>query len=1154
MNRELFRKVGSARLHLGATVVLGFVAAAVTVLQMVLLAKVVDQVFLKGAGLAGVRNLLILLLVAAVGRAVLLWTREVVAQGGAVRVKSELRGRLFAHVLRLGPAYAGGERTGELATTATEGIERLEPYFARYLPQVYLSAFIPLLVAGYILPRDLSSGILLLMTAPVIPVMMVLVGGYAEEHMQRQWTALSRMGGHFLDSLQGLPTLKVFGRSSAEQSYVAAVGEEFRRRTMKVLKFAFLSGLVLEFMTAVAIALIAVTLGVRLVSGNMAFEEAFVVLLLAPEFYRPLRELGVHRHAGMEGKAAAERIVEVLDTLTPVAGGPDNPVETRNGLTVEFSGVGYVYPGGKSPALSGVTLELPAGTRTALVGRSGSGKSTLVNLLLRFLDPDEGSITANGLPVAQMLVEDWRANLALVPQRPHLFYGEILENVWMARTGASRAEVEEAAALAGCEEFVRRLPAGYETQIGERGLRLSGGEAQRLAIARAFLKDAPLIVMDEPTSSLDPESEEIVRTALERLSEGRTVLVVAHRLNTVYTADRIAVLENGRLVEQGTHAGLRDQDGPYGPIVRGFWGIAGMKTYLRLLAFLAPYRWQVALAVFLGVATVISNVGLLATAAYVISAAAIVPFISLLTLPIFFVRLFSASRSFGRYFERLFSHDATFKLLGRVRTWFYGRLEPLVPGSLLRYRSGDLLSRISRDVEELENVYVRITGPVVIAAVAAGLVFGVFYRFFSPTLALATLAFLLAAGIGVPALVHYLARGFGRRELELRAELNAQIVDGVQGVQDLLAFGREREQQEKVAILGGKLARIQRRAAFITGLQNSLNDLLMNLAMLAALVIVIPLVAAGEVRSVFLAFIALVVLGGFEAVQPLGGAFQFLGRSLAAGERLFEIADSKPDVTDPEEPASVPENPTLEFDRVSFRYGPGDPLALEDVSFKLEAGARVAVVGPSGSGKSTLVNLALRFWDPQKGEVRLGGRDVRGYAQGDLRAGIGVLSQREYIFNDTLRQNLLLADPEADDAMLEKALDRAWLSELVERLPLGLDTYLGEQGLKLSGGERQRVAMARTFLKDAPILILDEATANLDPVVEKEVLKAARGLMQGRSTLLITHRLVDMESMDEILVLDNGQVIERGTHEELGRAGGLYARMISVQNQMLVEA
>lgn len=569
MDRNLFGKVGSARASVAATVVLGLLAAAATVAQMVSLARIVDRVFLKEASLADVRGLMLLLVAAVVGRALLLWAREVVAQRGAVRVKSALRERLFAHLLELGPAYAGGEKAGELATTATEGVEKLEPYFARYLPQAALSAFVPLLVLAYVFPRDLASGILLLVTAPVIPVMMVLVGSYAEEHMRRQWAALSRLGAHFLDALQGLATLKAFGREEAEGERVAAVGEEFRVRTMKVLKFAFLSGLVLEFMTAAAIALIAVTLGVRLVSGNITFEEAFVVLLLTPEFYRPLRELGTHRHAGMEGKAAAGRIAEILDTGpgATAAGGPGAGPNASAGLSVELSGVGFAYPGSDRPALSGLDLALPAGTRTAVVGRSGAGKSTLVDLLMRFVEPDEGEISANGVPISALSARGWRENVALVPQRPHLFYGSLLENIRLANPGASREEVEKVAELSGVANFVRRLPHGYDTQVGERGARLSGGEAQRVAVARAFLKDAPVLILDEPTSSLDPESERLIRLALERLSAGRTTLIVAHRLNTVYSADRIVVLDGGRVAETGTHRELLRRGGCYARLV-----------------------------------------------------------------------------------------------------------------------------------------------------------------------------------------------------------------------------------------------------------------------------------------------------------------------------------------------------------------------------------------------------------------------------------------------------------------------------------------------------------------------------------------------------------------------------------------------------------
>lgn len=576
-----------------------------------------------------------------------------------------------------------------------------------------------------------------------------------------------------------------------------------------------------------------------------------------------------------------------------------------------------------------------------------------------------------------------------------------------------------------------------------------------------------------------------------------------------------------------------------------------MKTFGRLLGFLRPYLPRVGLAVLLGVATVASNVGLLAVAAYVISAAAIVPLLGYLVLPSYFVRLLGISRAGARYAERMVSHDLTFRLLSNMRTRFYERLEPLAPARLLRRRSGDLLSRVIKDVEELENLYLRVSSPIAVAAITTLLTSLIFYAF-DPMLALVSLAFLVATGVGVPLLVTRLARGLGRRQLELRAELNARVVDGVRGVQDLLAFGREGDELREVAELDRRLGRVQKKMAFITGLQDSHSDLMMNLAVVAILALAVPLVSSGEIRGVYLAFQALVMLGSFEAVQPLGRAFQFLGRSVNAGERLFEITDAEPEVTDPPNPVSPPTDLTLRFEDVTFRYGPEDPPVLRNVSFALEPGKRVAVVGPSGAGKSTLADLALRFWDPTSGRVTLGGLDLRDLAQEDLRALVGVVSQDTHVFTDTLRGNLLLADPAATDADLNRALARAQLSELVQRLPDGLDTYLGEQGLRLSGGERQRLSVARACLKDATILVLDEPTANLDPETEREVLDAAYGLMRDPATLVITHRLVRMEEVDEILVLDRGRIVERGTHAELVNARGLYRGLYEAQSELLV--
>ena len=563
MNRTLFHHSKYARGVVLLTILLGVLGVGATIAQLVFLSKVVNSVFLAHETLAQVGPPLLLLLGLIVVRAALAWLREVAAQQAAIRVKSTLRLRLCAHLLQLGPGYSKSESTGELVATASEGIERLDAYVSRYLPQIALSVLVPLMIAAYIFPIDWISAALLLVTAPIIPLLMFLVGSYAEKHINRQWLALTRMSASFLDAVQGLPTLKMFGRSGTAGERVARLSNAFGERTLKVLRVAFLSGMVLEFMASAAIGLVAVILGVRLIDNNITFESAFLVLLLTPEFYRPLRELGVARHAGMEGKAAAKRIIEILETPLPVQRVATSRKPLVDPLTITCAGVTYTYPGSERSALSGVNLTLPAGSCTALVGRSGAGKSTLVNLLLRFMDAQDGSITVNDIPHSALPVETWREYIALVPQRPYLFYGSVLANIRMARPSASAQEIIEAAELAGAAEFINQLPRGYETEIGERGARLSAGQAQRIAIARAFLKDAPLLILDEPTSSLDPKSEMLIRQALERLMHNRTVLVIAHRYNTIASAEQIAIIEHGKIVEIDKPEKLLQQNGAH---------------------------------------------------------------------------------------------------------------------------------------------------------------------------------------------------------------------------------------------------------------------------------------------------------------------------------------------------------------------------------------------------------------------------------------------------------------------------------------------------------------------------------------------------------------------------------------------------------------
>jgi ATP-binding cassette subfamily C protein CydD len=569
MKIALFRHIPLARRFLLVSVVLSVVGTGVLIVQMVLLSGIVNAVFLAHAGLAQVMLPLVGFLLALLTRAALIWGREVITQRGAIQVKAALRQRLFSHLLQLGPIFSRGEHAGELTTTLNEGVERLDAYVSRYVPQTILSVVIPLLIVAVVFPLDWISALLLLVTAPIIPILMMLVGSYAEKHVQQQWEALGRLGAHLLDSIQGLTTLKLFGRSKAEQVQVGRLSESFRAKTMQVLRYAFLSGGVLEFLTAMAIGVVAVVLGVRLIDHLVSFQKAFLVLLLTPEFYRPLQELGAQRHAAMEGKAAAQRMVTLLETPLPIATSSTSVVsKIRAGeLTLQLTDVTCTYPGSETPALKGVSLFLPAHSCTALVGRSGAGKSTLVNVLLRFIDYESGCIEVNGLALKDIPVEEWRKYVALVPQHPYLFYGTVRENIRMAREEASDAEVRQAAALAGCD-FIDQLPQGFETQLGEQGLRLSAGQAQRLALARAFLKDAPLLILDEPTSGLDVESEVLIEQAIARLIERRTVLVIAHRYNTIRRAQQVAVMEDGQIAEYGKPEQLLRDQGIYAHLMQ----------------------------------------------------------------------------------------------------------------------------------------------------------------------------------------------------------------------------------------------------------------------------------------------------------------------------------------------------------------------------------------------------------------------------------------------------------------------------------------------------------------------------------------------------------------------------------------------------------
>lgn len=556
---------GSGSVALRAAVALGLCGGVLLIVQAWLLARVVAGAVFHGLGPAALAPELYGLLAVFAARAGVTALTQWAAFRAAATVKHEMRMRLLERLRALGPLRLTGEHRGELANTLADGVEALEGYYARFLPQMALAVLVPAAILAVVYAQDWISGTVLLVTGPAIPFFMILIGKGAESLNRRQWRRLARLSAHFLDALQGLTTLKLFDASRREAEIVARLSEDYRRSTMAVLRIAFLSSLALEFLAVVSIALVAVLVGFRLLWGDLHFETGFLVLLLAPEFYLPLRTLGTHYHARMEAIGAAERIAAILKTpvAPPVRTAPARrapaPVAVRE-LRVER--VRCRYDDGPW-VLDDVSLTLKRAERIALVGPTGAGKSTLLHLLMGFLRPTEGRVSIDGTALEDLDPDDWHRMIAWVPQRPRLFHGTVRENIRLADPDADAARVEAAARDAFADEFIRALPRGYDTLVGEGGRGLSGGETQRLALARAFLKDAPLVLMDEATASLDAHSEERIGRALQRLSAGRAVLMVAHRLATVREADRILVLDRGRIVESGTHRALAARDGLY---------------------------------------------------------------------------------------------------------------------------------------------------------------------------------------------------------------------------------------------------------------------------------------------------------------------------------------------------------------------------------------------------------------------------------------------------------------------------------------------------------------------------------------------------------------------------------------------------------------
>ena len=1216
LHPRLLALTQGVRLRIFVAAMVGLLAVAAGIGRLAVAAVVIVKVLQDGASasfsdliwpLVAMASLVML-------RGALLYLQEVISHHTASLVKIQLRKRLYEHALAMGPGYFDQNRTGNVMLSMADGVEKLEAFFGKYLPQFIVSALAPILIFIFMAIIDLQIGFIFLGFAIFTLMVPSFFHRWTRDRSMERQQAYGALGAEFLDAVQGMATLKALGQSKTRGRLLADRARHLYRTTMGVLAADSATSAITVLAIAAGATVALASGAFRVSDGSLDLRPLLIVLMLGVEIFRPLQELVNLYHEGLMAMSSAEGIFDILDSPVEIkepAASSETPKQEMSQLApeVRFDEVDFAYNQGRRPALHGMSFTLGSGETLGVVGPSGAGKSTVVWLLLRFFDPQKGRVLLGGRDIRELPLAFLRQHIAVVTQDTYLFHGSVADNLRFGNPDATQEELEAAARAANAHEFIMELPSGYDTMVGERAVRLSGGQKQRIAIARALLKDAPILVLDEALSSVDAENEALIQQALERLMKGRTTMVIAHRLSSVINADRILVLDDGRLVESGSHHELvaaggtytrlmaQQQETPlqdsmvatlergaiYGateashdghhetediepsepPLLNGGQSeipagpqqatvtpvrpIGIFTVWTRLLYLVRPWWGQLSFTFALGLGHHGSIIGLAVIGALLVGQ---VITGGGLTLLLVLLGVFVPMVGFFTWAESWMAHDIAYRLLAEIRMDLYNKLDPLSPAYLVRRRSGDLVSVVGGDIETVEYFFGHTITPIFVAVLIPAAVLGTLAVIAWP-LALILAPFLLSVGIS-PFFAQKRSERLGEEVRERIGEVHAHMVDSIQGLREISAFGRGPSRAGEMVSNGWNFAYWQLRFLKERAFQFGFIEAVTALGGLAVLALGVWFRIQGDITRPQLILAVVLSVAAFAPIADIARTMKQLMETLAASRRLFAVHDEPVPVIDGAgvdvkangRPSAAP---SIRFETVGFSYGPGEPQALHDVSFTAEAGETVALVGRSGAGKTTCANLLMRFWDPGQGRILLGGNDLRDFGLDHLREHIALVSQDTYLFNTSIRENLRLGRQDADDADIEDAAQQANAHDFITSFPDGYDTLVGERGMQLSGGQRQRISIARALLKNSPLLVLDEATSHLDAVNEQQVRQALERLMKGRTTLVIAHRLSTIRDAHQIVVLDGGHLVDQGSHKELLEHQGLYAHLVSAQ-------